>query len=533
MIRVSQIKIPIVEWDENNTELFKDKIRKKLKLSKKCDFSYRIHRRNIDAREKEMLYFVCSLDVKLAKEKEKEVLSKIKKDVMRTPRPYSYYLKRGDQFMKHRPIVVGFGPAGLFASFLLAKHGYCPLVLERGEDMDARSRSVDSFFQNGELNEESNIQFGEGGAGTFSDGKLTARSKDPRVQMIYDTLIHFGAPKEIAYDSLPHIGSDHLKGVIKAMRKAIIAYGGEVHFNEKVEELIIEDSVIRGVKTTKDTYPSEHVILALGNSARDSVRKFYEQGVAMEAKDIAIGVRIEHQQKFINEAMYHQFASHPSLSAASYFLSNQKGAYTFCMCPGGSVVAATSLKEHVVTNGMSNYARDEKNANSAILISIGKEEMGEGVFAGMDYVDELEKKAFVLGGSNYRAPAQLVGDYLKHQSSTKIGEVYPSYPCGVTLCDLHELLPPKIGTKLEEGLIDFGKKIHGFDAHDSILTAIETRSSAPVRILRDRDTMNSLSVKGLYPCGEGAGYSGGITSSAIDGVKVAEKIITSFIYMEE
>ncbi|MDD3049340.1 MAG: hypothetical protein PHQ89_05150 [Bacilli bacterium] len=529
MLRVSQIKLSL----EEDEQQLKAKLCGKLKISKNTQLSFHIHRRNIDARNPQMIYFVYSIDVQLDKEKEKEILHKKLRDVTRTPQGYSYYLKRGSSFMQKRPLVVGFGPAGIFAAYLLAKHGFKPIVFERGEDVDNRSKCVETFFNHGVLNEDSNIQFGEGGAGTFSDGKLTARSKDPRVQMIYDTFVEFGAPEEIAFESLPHIGSDRLKKVIKKMRKEIISLGGEIHFSSRVDELIIDNDQILGVKVNGVAYESEHVILALGNSARDSIVKFHEQGLAMEAKNFAVGVRIEHKQKLINRALYHDYCTHPSLAAASYFLSNQKGAYTFCMCPGGSVVAATSLKEHVVVNGMSNYARDEENANSAILIQVDASIYGDGLFDGMKFLDELEKKAFVVGGSNYKAPAQLVQDFLERQPSCQIKGVKPSYPLGVHLCSMEEVLPESICNRMREALLDFNHKLKGFASEDAILTGVETRSSSPIRILRDQEHMHSLSIQGIYPCGEGAGYAGGIISSAIDGIKCAEKIINEFVYVGE
>lgn len=529
MLRVSQVKLSLEE-DEQQLE---NKLRAKLKLSKKTVFTYQIHRRNIDARDKNMIYFVYSIDVKLDKNKEKDVLHKKLKDVAIAPKKYSYCLQKGTCLIKQRPIVVGFGPAGIFAAYMLAKYGFKPIIFERGEDVDARSKSVNVFFSGGALNEESNIQFGEGGAGTFSDGKLTARSKDPRVQMIYDTFVRFGAPKEIVYEGLPHIGSDRLKDVIKKMRSEIIQLGGEVHFSSRVDELLIEHQQIKGVVVNGVSYASEHVILALGNSARDSILKFHDQGLAMETKDFAVGVRIEHKQSFINKAAYHNFAKHSSLSAASYFLSNHKGVYTFCMCPGGSVVAATSLKEHVVVNGMSDHARDKENANSAILVQVDRSIYGDGLFNGMHFIDELERKAYLAGGCNYKAPAQLVKDFLLKKKTTKLGDIKASYPIGITLCSLDEILPQNLCDKMREALYDFDRKIDGFINDDSILIGVETRSSSPIRILRDKDSMMSINLLGVYPCGEGAGYSGGIISSAIDGVKCAEKIINNFIYMRD
>ena len=524
MIRINQIKIAITQ--EQDIEL---KIREKLKIGKHVEIAFQVHRRTVDARKKEMLYFVYSVDVKLDKKREKQILVRNDKNISKVEQKYSHYLQRGTTFLKHRPIVVGFGPAGMFAAYVLAKHGYCPIVLERGEDVDARTQSVDTFFTKGILNENSNIQFGEGGAGTFSDGKLTARSKDSRVQLIYDTLVKFGAPKEILFEAIPHIGSDRLKGVVKNIRKEIIRLGGEVRFNSKMTSLLIEDDKIIGVCCKEEKILSEHVILALGHSARDTIVQLHEQGIAMEAKDFAIGLRIEHKQKMINEALYHDFASHPSLASASYFLSNQKGCYTFCMCPGGSVVAATSLKEHVVVNGMSDYAQDKENANSAVLVKVDKSVYGTCLFDGMKYLDELEQKAFLLGGKTYQAPAQLVRDFIENKSSTHLGSVKPSYPLGVKLCNLRTLLPDEIVEPLVDGLLDFNTKLKGFAQADALLTAIETRTSSPIRMIRDSSTLQA-NMLGLYPCGEGAGYAGGITSSAIDGVKCAEMIIKNYVY---
>lgn len=527
MIRVSQIKVGLHE----DQDTIKEKIRKKLKLNNRVAFTYHIHKRNIDARDTDTMHYVYSVDVQIAQEK--EILKKKYKDVSVTPPAYGYRLEKGTTFMKHRPIVVGFGPAGIFCALLLAKQGYCPIVIERGEDVDHRSASVNAFFKEGILNEESNIQYGEGGAGTFSDGKLTARSKDPRVSYLYKQLIAYGAPKEIAYETYPHVGSDKLKGIIKRIRKDIIAMGGEVHFSCKMKSLWLENNQVKGVVCEHTTLESEHVILAIGNSARDSVYALYEQGIQMEAKNFAVGVRIEHKQEMINRSLYHDMYQDASLPAASYRLTcreeeTTKGAYTFCMCPGGSVVAATSLQEHVVVNGMSMHARDLENANSAILVPMQANEIAiEDVFAGMRYVDTLEKKAYTLGGSNYRAPAQRVQDFLDNKPSTKLGSITPSYPLGVTLCNLHDLFDQQTCDSLRKALLVFNQKIGGFAHPDAMLTAVETRSSSPIRICRE-DNLEAKQIHGLYPCGEGAGYAGGIISSAIDGMKCAEAIIKQY-----
>ena len=528
MLRVTQIKMDI----EEDISLLEKKIREKLKLNKRISFTYKIHRRNIDAREKDHIYFVYSVDVKCSEEE--KILKKHLKDVTRISNQGNKVISKGVQYLKNPPIVVGFGPAGMFASLLLAQYGYCPIVLERGEEVEARTKKVETFFKEAVLDEESNVQYGEGGAGTFSDGKLTARSKDPRVQKVYDTFVRFGAPKEIAYESFPHVGTDNLKKIVKNIRKEIIRLGGEVHFNTKMESLLMEDGKVCGVRTKEKDYYSSQVILALGNSARDTVLSLHLQGVSMEAKPLAIGFRVEHKQSFVNKALYHSYANHPSLHAASYRLTNTaqngRGVYTFCMCPGGSVVAATSLKDHVVVNGMSDYARDKENANSAVLVQVNSNDYGDGVLDGMYYLDALERKAFELGGKNYKAPCQRVVDYLKNEKSTHLGNVHPSYPIGVTLENLNTLFSDEMNEALKEGLLAFDKKMQGFASEDAIITGIETRSSAPIRMVRDKETLNSISVLGVYPCGEGAGYAGGIVSSAIDGLKCAEKIISEFNY---
>lgn len=522
MIRVTQLKLTL----DDDISLLEEKIIKKLKLNKNEIFTYKIHKKNIDARKKDCIYFVYSVDVDI--ENENKILSKKLKDVSVVEKiKYSVY--KGENRMAKQPIVVGFGPSGMFAALLLAQNGYRPIVLERGEEMAKRKQSVETFYKHAILNEESNIQYGEGGAGTFSDGKLTARSKDIRVQKVYETFVEFGAPEEILYDSFPHVGSDKLEVIITNIRKKIIELGGEVHFSCRVDELIVENNQIKGVICGNQKYESDHVILAIGNSARDLVYTLHKQSVAMEAKPLAIGVRIEHKQEWVNKALYHDFYNHPSLSAASYRLTYQgkdkRGVYTFCMCPGGEVVCATSLKEHVVVNGMSNYARDKENANSAILVQVDNRHYGDGLFDGIKFIDELEKKAFILGGNNYQAPAQLVKDFLGNKKSTEILSVKPSYAIGVNMCDLHDLFPEDVCELLKEAILDFNKKMNGFAMDDAILSGIETRSSSPIRIIRDKETLESISYAGLYPSGEGAGYAGGIISSAIDGLKCAEKLI--------
>ena len=523
MLRIEQIKLTLQE-DE---QMLKDKILNILSIPKTSLLHYEIYKRNIDARH-QCIFFVYSVDVEV--KNEEAILKKKWKNIRKSPKQSYNYPKQGIIEMKHQPIVVGFGPAGMFAALALARNGYKPRIFEQGKEVTQRISDVKRFIETGELDESSNIQFGEGGAGTFSDGKLTARSKDLRVQKIYEELIAHGAPDEIRIESHPHIGSDCLIDIVANIRKTIIELGGTFHFHSKVEALISKDGRISGIEVNKQVIDTDVLILAIGNSARDSFVKFYKQGLAMEAKPYAIGVRIEHTQESIDKALYHEYYNHESLHAASYRLTHQHnglGIYTFCMCPGGEVVAATSRRGHVVVNGMSDYARDKVNANSAILVQVNEEDYGEGVFAGMEFQEKLERKAFELGGGNYKAPAQRVADFLQLQVQGE--EIKPSYPLGVNYIDLHALLPWKVCNGLREGLLAFAKKNAAFKNGNAILTGVETRSSSPIRILREKDTLQSCSIKNVYPLGEGSGYAGGITSSAIDGLKGAEAIIEKFI----
>ncbi len=516
MIRVNQIKIKIEEVDQ-----LESNIRKKLRLKKEDKMTYTIHRKNIDARDKQQIYFVYSVNVEINNEAR---VSKLK-DVLMIQSDYIDALPYINETKK--PIIVGFGPAGIFCALQLAQKGCQPIVLEQGEKIEDRDISVKQFFEQAILNESSNIQFGEGGAGTYSDGKLTARTKDKRIHKVYETLIEFGAPKEIAYEGLPHIGSDLLKGIIKKIRAEIIALGGSIHFETCVHSLLLQENKVIGVLANGKKLFSEQVVLAIGNSSRSFIRMLHAQNVAMQQKDLAIGFRMEHKQEFINKASYHDFYNHPSLQAASYHLASKainKGVYTFCMCPGGIVVAATSVKKHLCVNGMSNYKRDEENANSAILVQVNASDYGEGVFAGLEFIEAIEQAAYVLGGSNYHAPVQLVKDFLDDKTSTQLDTIIPSYPIGYRLSNLNTLLSKPLCDNLKAGLLDFNKKIKGFSEH-ALLTGVETRSSSPITILRDKQSLQSISTLGLYPCGEGAGYAGGIVSSAIDGLKVAEKLL--------
>ncbi|MDF9824601.1 putative FAD-dependent dehydrogenase [Breznakia sp. PF5-3] len=519
MLRIDQIRISI---HDNQVEL-KNKILKILHIDETEMLEYSIHRKNVDARQ-QPIFFIYSVNVEV--KDEKRILRKKIKNVRSIANVQYSYPNSGIIEMKHRPIIVGFGPAGMFCALTLAKCGYRPIVFEQGSAVEQRVKDVDEFIRTGTLNEWSNIQFGEGGAGTFSDGKLTARTKDLRVHKIYEEFVAYGAPEEILYEAYPHIGSDKLIEVVRNVREAIIEFGGEIHFNCKVEELISHNDRVCGVVTDNKKYESDVVVLALGNSARDSFIKFYDQGLQMEAKPFAVGLRIEHPQKSINEALYHSEWNNPSLPIASYRLQHQwegKGVYTFCMCPGGEVVAATSRRGHVVVNGMSNYARDKQNANAAILVQVDQTDYGIDTFSGMQFQERLEKDAFILGGENYKAPAQKVYDFLGNEPSNQ-EVIQPSYPLGVTYIDFHHLFSPKICAALQQGIKDFQKKNKAFRNENAVLTGVETRSSSPLRIIRDKE-MQSISLAKVYPIGEGSGYSGGIVSSAIDGLKCAEKII--------
>jgi len=525
MIRISQLKIGIDESVEKIPSL----IAKKLGIKETDIKDYCIFKESIDAR-RGTVSFVYTVDVTL--DHEADILKRNIANVSQTPE-LSYKMPPKCLVSTRSPIVVGFGPAGMYASLLLAQCGYAPIVLERGDKVDERVKKVEDFWYHRKLDLQSNVQFGEGGAGTFSDGKLTTRVKDLRGRKVLEELVRAGAPQEILYTAHPHVGTDLLRDVVVNIRETIIALGGQIHFNTKVEHFDIKEGQIRGVVTDKNqVFESEHVILAVGHSARDTFEQLYEAQVEMVAKPFAVGLRIEHPQVLINQAQYKAFAHHPRLGAAQYQLAHQtkggRGVYTFCMCPGGYVVPSSSELEMVVTNGMSEHARAESNANSAILVQVGLEDFSsDHPLAGIEFQRKLEIKAFEMGGSNYKAPVQMVGDFLANQPSTEIQKVRPTYALGSHPSNLHQLFPEALSEALVEGIHAFDRKIPGFAMHDAVLTGVETRSSSPVRITRDVKTLQSTNVKGLYPAGEGAGFAGGIVSSAIDGLRCAEELIKS------
>lgn len=520
MLRIN-IKLPVgTPWE------LTQKVASRLGIREE-DFKLVPRKRSVDAREKPIFVWTADLifeDSKL----EKALLKRHGKLLSVAPTETPYAFPTPASAPKDRPIVVGFGPAGIFCSLLLARSGFRPVVLERGGAIDHRVEKVNAFFENGTLDTECNLQFGEGGAGAFSDGKLNTLVKDKsfRGYFVLEQLVNAGAPEELLWLNKPHVGTDLLRGVIKNIREEICSLGGEVRFDTRVERVLQEDGRVTGVALADGTVlHSDTVVLAIGHSARDTLASLREDGIPMEKKPFSVGVRVEHPQEMLDFSQYG--CKRGDFPPADYKLvchtTGGRTVYSFCMCPGGVVVAAASDEDGVVTNGMSYHARDGKNANSALLCEIFPEDVPGDLFAGIAFQRELEKAAFRVGGGNHKAPAQQIGDFLADRRSEAFGEVSPTYSRGVTPSDLREVLPDYVCDALKEALPYFGRKIKGFDRADGVLTAVESRSTCPVRILRNRD-MEAL--QGLYPIGEGAGYAGGIISAAIDGVKCAEIIVT-------
>jgi uncharacterized protein len=530
-IRITNLRIPL----NKDKDDLGPPVAERLRLGVPDVFDMRIARKATDARRKPNISFVYTVDVDV--KAESKVLAKFThdKDVTLKVSQPDVILQIGSIPLKHPPVVVGMGPAGLFAALWLAKYGFRPIVLERGRDVDSRARDVALFWQGGELDPDSNVQFGEGGAGTFSDGKLTTRVNDPRTNEVLQELIAAGAPPEIAYLHKPHIGTDQLRLVVKNIREKIIALGGKIHFLSKVTDIYMERQRVTGIEINGATrIPCDRLILGIGHSARDTYRLLYDRGVELEAKPISMGVRIEHPQKLIDVSQYGQTAGHPRLGAADYALvhhdkDTQRAVYSFCMCPGGKVVAAASELGGVVVNGMSNYARNSGIANSALVVAVNPDDYGTtNPLGGIDFQRAWEQAAFRVGGSNYHAPAQRLDDFFAQRTSADLkAGVASSYRPAVTPSDLHQCLPDFVTKTLANGLKDFGKKIRGFGGDDVIMTGVETRTSAPIRICRN-DRFESVNTGGLYPIGEGAGYAGGITSAALDGLNAAIQIIQTF-----
>ena len=524
MLRIENIKIS----PDGGAAALTEEAARILKIKAKDILWLRVLRRSVDAREDVALVYTVEVDVK----DEPAVLKRChSKKVSKPSRRTGYLLPVSVPEGAHRPVVAGAGPAGLFAALVLARAGLRPILLERGRPVEQRKADVEHFWNTGMLDPASNVQFGEGGAGAFSDGKLNTGTKDIRHRFILEHLVACGAPEEILIDAKPHVGTDYLHVVLKNMRQELLSLGAEVRFETRLTDITAEDHTLTAVTVStpegEETIPCEQLILCPGHSARDTFEMLRARGVSMEAKAFAVGVRIEQRQSDCDAAQYKQYAGHPSLPVSTYklscHLSNGRAAFSFCVCPGGEVVAAASEENRLVTNGMSEFARDKENINGALLVNVTPEDFGgDGPLAGIAFQRKLEEAAFRLGGENFHAPAQRVEDFLAHRPSRGAGRVRPSYRPGVTWCDLHDCLPAFITETMEEALPVLGRKLAGYDAPDAVMTAVESRSSSPVRILRDETYQSNL--RGLYPAGEGAGYAGGILSAAADGMRAAEKV---------
>lgn len=548
MLRLTNIKLAL----DHSPEQLPQAILDKLGIQSEQLLDFTVFKRGYDARKKNKIILMYTLDVNTTVND--ELLEQFEKDHQVKPSPDMTYkfVAQAPEHIEQRPVVIGFGPCGLFVGLVLAQMGFKPIILERGKEVRERTKDTFNFWRKKILNTESNVQFGEGGAGTFSDGKLYSQVKDPKhySRKVLHEFVDAGAPEEILYVSKPHIGTFKLVTMIEKMRAKIIELGGEIRFGERVADIhmsAVEGSDSQQVTgltlATGEVIKTNHIALAIGHSARDTFQMLVDKKVFVKAKPFSVGFRIEHEQSVIDAARFGDNAGNPILGAADYKLvhhcKNGRSVYSFCMCPGGTVVAAASEEGRLVTNGMSQYSRHERNANSAIVVGIepsdftygsdDPENEAQNVLAGIDFQRRLEETAYKLGGENYDAPVQLVGDFLAGRKSGEHGEVTPSYKPGVKYCDLSETLPSYAIDAIREALPAFEKKIKGFSMNDATLTAVETRTSSPIQITRDKDTFESINVKGLYPAGEGAGYAGGILSAGIDGIKVAEAIARSYL----
>lgn len=515
MLQINNLKI---RKDLTEYEIFELAI-EKAHVKKDDILAWHIARKSIDARKKEDVHYTYSIDIEVKDEKRYKKLEKVKS--------FNIPTIKVKNNLSTRPIIIGAGPAGLFAALTLIQNHIKPIIIEQGQPVEDRKKSVDNFVKTGKLNCSSNVQFGEGGAGTFSDGKLTTGINSPFCKKVLEEFVHFGAPKQILFLAKPHIGTDNLIHIIRNMREYIVANGGTFLFQTKVIDFEITNHRITGLRTicngVENTITAEHVILAIGHSSRDTFETLYQKGFSMEAKNFSVGVRIEHLQKWIHEAQYGTITKlhlPPAEYKLAYHSDTSRSCYTFCMCPGGVVMPSSSEPHTIVTNGMSYFLRDGKNANSALLVNVTPKDFKDNSpLAGVYFQKDLEEKAFILGGSNYFAPIQRVEDFLKNQKSEHIGKVQPTYQPGVTLSNLNEILPTFVADTLKEGIQFFDTKLHGFAHPDSILTGLETRSSSPVKIIRKDNFISNIG--GIYPCGEGAGYAGGIMSASVDGIKCA------------
>ena len=521
MIRIRQIKVNI---ELDNIDELKRQISKKLRINMSDILSVKIEKKSIDARDKNNIYFVYEVDVLV--NGENIILRKVKSnDVFISPKEVFQFNITGENKMKLRPVIVGSGPAGLFCAYMLAMYGYKPLIIERGEIVDERIKTVEKFWKTGILNNNSNVQFGEGGAGTFSDGKLNTLVKDKNFCMkkVFEIFVEHGANENILYESKPHIGTDVLRGVVASIRNKIIDMGGEFRFNTCLTDINIKDNKLESIiVNNNEEILCDNLILAIGHSARDTFYMLEKNNIYMESKPFAVGIRVMHPQDMINKSQYGKFASYlkPASYKLTYTTENNRGVYSFCMCPGGYVVNASSEQGLIAINGMSNNARDTLNANSAIVVTVSLSDYGNSVLDGIEFQRSLERKAYEIG--NGKIPVQLLGDYYENKKSSSFKDVEPIFKGNYEFANINEIFPEYINESIKEAFNYFGKKIKGFDRVDAIIAGVESRTSSPIRIKRDENFMSN--VKGIYPCGEGAGYAGGITTSAMDGIKVAQAI---------
>jgi uncharacterized FAD-dependent dehydrogenase len=520
MLRIRQIKMPI----HHNLEDLKNKIAKKLNISPKEITTLKINKKSIDARKE--LTYVYEVDIQI--NNENKILNRHLQDILKTPDESYNFPNKGLISLKHRPIIIGSGPAGLFAGYMLAKNGYKPIIIEKGENIDKRIKTVEKFWEEGILNPTSNVQFGAGGAGTFSDGKLNTQVKDKeyRDKEILKIFVENGAPEDIIYLNKPHIGTDLLRNTIKNILDKIEQMGGTIQYETNFNDIVIKNNKLVAIKTDKEEIPCEVLILAIGHSSRDTFTMLLNKGLTINPKPFAVGIRIQHPQKLININQYKQ--NNPSLPQASYKLTyttkKRRGVYSFCMCPGGFVVNSSSEENHLAINGMSNHLRDSENANSAIIVTVTPDDFGNAPLDGIKYQRILEENAYKIG--NGKIPIQLFKDFVNNQKTTKLGYIKPIFKGKYELSNLNEIMPNYICEALKEGINNFSNKIKGFNDDNAILAAIESRTSSPVKIPRD-ENYNS-NILGIYPCGEGSGYSGGIMTSAMDGIKVAEAIAQKY-----
>lgn len=530
MIRINEVKLDLDQAKNKDLEKINiiKFIQKKYNVKKIDEIS--IYKKAIDARRADRVIFVYTID--FSSPEEKRLLALKQKSFLPTPNMDYEEVREGSIALNNRPVIVGFGPSGIFAALILARRGYKPLIIEMGLDIDSRDEKFLQFLTTRKFNTHASIQFGEGGAGTYSDGKLTTSISDLRCRHVLKTLIEHGAKEELIYTNKPHVGTDQLKLIIKNIREEIISLGGEIRFDSKLTGFFNENNALSAIEiNNEEIIKTDVLLLGIGHSSRDTFELIKNTGFDITRKPFSVGVRIEHPQEMINKSQYGNFYNHPSLGAADYKLSyhdpSGRSAYTFCMCPGGFVVCGASEEGGVVTNGMSESKRDNHNANSAVLVNIQIDDFqGEDALAGMYFQRELEKLAFKKAGSNYDAPAQLVGDFLVNRVSSEVKSVVPTYKPGIKLVDFNEILPNFVSATLKKALLDFDRKIKGFAMVDAIMTGVETRSSSPIRIIRN--SLHESNVIGVYPMGEGAGYAGGIMSSAVDGIKTAEFVIQKY-----